>query len=209
MRQRLNARLSIRDEWALVRRYLRIVGTKLIGAVAGNHESWTLALSGVDFFKHELAQINQTALYDKDDVRAQIRVGSEIWPLRVRHQWQGSSIYNSTHGIERAAKWDQDFVIGVGAHDHINGACRTFNIGGQQGMAVKAGSYKVDDSFARRMGFPKSGPSTAVVVIFNNDPPSMTGFTSLKVASDYLKLLYRGRDTLPLENMEIKGNLDE
>lgn len=206
MRQRLNARLSIRDEWALVRRYLRVVGNKLVGAVAGNHESWTLALAGIDYFKHELAQINQTALYDKDDVRAQIRIGSVTWPLRVRHQWQGRSIYNSTHGIERAAKWDQDFIIGVGAHDHVNGACRTFNIGGEQGLAVKAGTYKVDDAFARRRGFPKSGPSTAVVVIFNNDPPSMTGFTNLEVASDYLNLLYRGRDIDPLDNIAIQNN---
>ena len=191
MRERLNARLSIRDEWALVRRYLRLVGGKLVGACSGNHERWFPALTGVDYFKQELAQVNRDCLYDKDDIRAQVRVGGATWPMRVRHQWRGSSIYNSTHGIERAFKWDGgDFLIGVGAHDHVNGSCRTFNAGGKQGMAVKAGTYKVDDSFARRRGFPKSGPSTAAVVVFDDDPPSMTGFTCLTAAARYLDALY-------------------
>ncbi len=190
IRERLNSRLAIRDEWALVRRYLRLVSSKLLGAVAGNHEKWHTTLTGVDYFKNELAQINRNCLYDKDDVRAQVRIGGETWPLRVRHQWQGSSIYNSTHGIERAAKWDQDFLIGVGAHDHINGACRSFNIGGEQGMAVKAGTYKVYDDYAKKHGFPKSGPSVAATVIFDDDPPSLTGFTSLEAAARYLRNLY-------------------
>jgi len=190
IRERLNARLSIRDEWALVRRYLRLASGKLIGACAGNHDNWITALTGLDYFKSELAQVNQSCLYDKDDLRTEVRIGLETWNLRVRHSWRGSSIYNSTHGIERAQKWDQDFTIGVGAHDHVNGACRSFNAGGEQGLAVKAGTYKVDDSFARRRGFPKSGPSTVATVVFDDDPRSITGFTNLAAACQYLSTLY-------------------
>lgn len=190
IRERLNARLAIRDEWALVRKYLRVVGPKLVGACSGNHDEWVTALTGIDYFQQVLAQINPNCLYDKDDLRVELRVGLETWRIRVRHSWQGSSIYNSTHGIERGHKWDQDFHIGVAAHDHINGACRSFNAAGEQGMAVKAGTYKVDDSFARRKGFPKSGPSTIAVVVFDDDPRSITGFTSLEAACKYLDVLY-------------------
>lgn len=124
LKVRLFAKFSIPDEWALVRRYLGILGPKLVLSVSGNHEGWTRRLAGVDYFREAVAEVNPDCIYDVDDARVLVKVGEIPFYGRIRHKWKGSSIYNPTHGIERAAKWDADFQWGVGAHTHQAGVVR-------------------------------------------------------------------------------------
>jgi len=190
LREQMDHRLNITDQWALLRRYLRVFLPKLKAAVGGNHDYWTRALSGVDYFRDTLGSLASNVLYDADDSRFVLQVGEAEWTIRMRHKWRGNSIYNATHGIERAAKWDQDFEIGVGAHDHRGGVARSFNIGGVDGMAVQCGAYKSVDNYARRGGFPKSGRSAAVGLLFTENPKSVTGFTDLEVLQSVLDMVY-------------------
>jgi len=185
-----NAALGIVEEWALVRRGLRIVGDKLDAVIGGNHEGWAEKLIGVDYFREVVAAINPEVLYDADDSRITLQIGDWEIPARFRHKWAGFSIYNDTHGIERAAKWDQDFVLGVGAHFHRGGQARPFTVGGQAGMAVTVGTYKTNDRHARRGGFPLPGPATSVAVLFDEDTRSMTGFQNLEMAAKYMREVY-------------------
>ena len=189
-RARDNAPLAIVDEWALVRRGLRIVKDKLDVVIGGNHEGWAETLIGVDYFREVVASINPDVLYDSDDSRITLQVGEWEIPARFRHKWSGHSIYNDTHGVERAAKWDQDFLIGVGAHFHRGGLARPFTVGGQLGMAVSVGSYKRHDRYAIRGGFAKPGPATSVAVVFDEETESMTGFQSLEMAARYMREVY-------------------
>jgi hypothetical protein len=188
---RLETTMSIPEEWALVRRYLGVLGPRLVLSVGGNHDQWTTRLAGVDYFREAVAEVNPDCIYDRDDARVEVRVGEIPFYGRIRHRWKGSSIYNPTHGIERAAKWDQDFQWGVGAHTHQAGVVRSFNNGGIGGMAAQVGSYKVVDPYARRLGFPKSNQSTAVVIVFDDETRSMTGFDNLHVAARFMRRLYR------------------
>lgn len=189
-----DARLSIPDEWALVRRYLRIVGPKLIGATAGNHDAWTKLLAGVDYFRDVLTQINPTALYDTDDSRVTIVVGGEqghAFKARIRHKWRGSSIYNVTHGQERATLFDEDgegVDLVVGAHTHTAGVARGFTRGGASKLAVQVGSYKRVDGYAKREGFSMPNGSTAVAVLLT-ESGEMSGFESMGLAADVISSL--------------------
>lgn len=184
--------LTIPDEWCIARHFLERVAHKHLLAVGGNHDLWTRKAAGIDYFADLVRQSNPNILYDRHDLRATLHVGNASWRLRGRHAWKGSSIYNETHGIERAAKWDQDFEVGFGAHDHINAECRSFTVAGKQGMAVKCGTYKIVDEYAETKGFSLMGPHKVAVIIFDDSPPSLSGFTCLEAASKYLAKLYDG-----------------
>jgi hypothetical protein len=185
-----NNRLAIRDEWVLLRRMLKIIAPKLLVVVSGNHDNWLEMLTGISYFERELRDLKPDVLYDTDDVVVTVQVGDWKLPTRIRHQWTGSSIYNPTHGIERAAKWDQNFVIGMGAHTHRSGVTRTMNVGGVTGMAMMAGAYKRDDPYARRKGFALPNASTSVAVVIDEEHRSLTGFNNLAACADYMQELY-------------------
>ena len=190
LKLRMGTRLTITDEWALLRRYLRIVASKVLASIGGNHDYWVTMFAGIDYLREVIAEAAPGAIYDQDDATITVEIDGTEWPGRVRHRWKGSSIYNDTHGIERAAKWDQGFLWGVGAHDHASGLTRGFNIGGRSGMAVKCGSYKRIDKFARQYGFPKHNNSTAVAIVFDEETNSMTGFESLAMCAKFMRELY-------------------
>ena len=190
VRLRIGMRLSVPDEWALARRYLRVLGPKLKISVTGNHDDWMLALSGINYFDDVLREVAPECLHAVAEARLTVKVGSVSWPGRIRHKWRGSSIYNETHGIERAAKWDQDFEWAVGAHTHRGGVCRSFTHAGQGALGIMCGTYKRVDDFAIQGGFPKSGNSTAVAIVFDDETESMTGFSSLEACAKYMGALY-------------------
>jgi len=187
---RLNDRLAIRDEWVLLLRELDIIAPKLLAVVMGNHGNWVEELTGASYLERELQALKPSIIYDRHDAIIQIQVGDWEMPLRIRHKWKGSSIYNPTHGIERAAKWDQNFVIGMGAHTHESGVTREFNIAGITGMAMMAGSYKRNDEYARKGGFPCPNNSTSVAVVIDERNRSLTGFGDLQTCADYMEAIY-------------------
>lgn len=190
MDARHDAELTIPEEWALVRRYLKVIQHKLLVSVRGNHDRWTWALSGIDYFADVLKHIQaRAAIYDTDDVSLTLRVGKTNIPTRIRHLWRYRSMWNLTHGPEQTFRMDGgNFRLAVGAHTHASGVCRGFNAGGAQGMAVLCGSYKVVDEHTRRWGFPTANGSTAQSVIIYPDG-FMVGIERLDVAADLIRKL--------------------
>jgi hypothetical protein len=116
-----------------------------------------------------------------------VSVAGREWPIRCRHKWRGTSIYNPTHGIERAQKWDQDFLVGIGGHTHAAAVAREFNAGGQTGLAVMLGAYKTVDTYARELGVPKANNGTAVAITFDAESGSVTGTTDLEAAAKFMR----------------------
>lgn len=191
----VNREFSVTQEWALVRRVLRLAAPKLIWAVSGNHDKWTSALTGIDYFREVLAERRDHVLYDTDDLVVRVTVGEHEFGWRIRHKWRGSSIYSPTHAIERAAKFDKGvaFDVGIGAHTHEAGVARFFNNGGRTGLAVLCGAYKRHDDHAVTNGFPQPNEITAVPVILTERGGIITT-NSLEEAADYMEMAYRGDD---------------
>jgi len=189
---RFGAKFTVREEWVLAKMVLARIGPKLVSSVAGNHDLWTFKTSGIDFLEELLANINPGALYQRFDQPFILSVDSAEYAIRVRHNWRGSSIYNPTHGIERAAKFDKGrhFDVGIGAHTHASGLYRQFNNGGKTGHAILCGSYKVYDTFADETGYPLANESSAVAMVFSKD--GAWGTNNLTLVSDYLYQLYEG-----------------
>jgi len=189
---RMGTEVTIPQEWGLVRQWLSWCAPKIVAVVDGNHDAWTTDLAGIDYYREVVAAARPDALYARDDLRFTLDVGGAEWPYRMRHKWAGYSIYNPTHGPERAQKWDQDFVVGVGAHTHTGAFFRTFNAAGRTGAAIQVNTYKELDAYPRREGFPVSTHDKPVAVIYT-DSGEMVGTTSLHAAAELMRLFYRGR----------------
>jgi len=186
---RLETRLAIPDEVVLLRRYLRLIGSKVLMSCGGNHEYWSTLVSGLDYFRDIVAEAAPGALVDPDQIDVVVQVGETCYPGRVRHRWRRRSIYNATHGIEAAYKWEHFGLWGVAAHYHESGLAREFNADGQTGLALVCGSYKPEERYARRLGFPAPNAGTAVTVVFT-EADGMLGFSNLRLACDYMEKYY-------------------
>lgn len=198
---RQHTRLSITDEIVLARRYLGILAPKLLYAVGGNHDKWTMYLSGIDYFREVIAAANPSTIYDTDDSTIVIAVGGHEWTLRIRHKWAGYSIYNPTHGIERAAKFDKGryFDVGIGAHTHVSGLARPFNNGGKTGLAVQCGTYKLYDNYAVEGGFPEANKSTAIALMFDPRYGTVRAYENIDEAAEHLERYYAREDEPVME----------
>lgn len=192
MKIRLGTETTIPHEWHLVRLYLSWIAPKLLFAVDGNHDAWTRMLAGIDYFRDVVASARPDCLYANDDLRFTLSVDGCEWPNRVRHKWRGTSIYNPTHGQERASLFDHDFLVAWGAHTHTGSFVRTFNAAGRTGVAAQVNTYKVLDRYVAEEGFTRSTHTKPACVIFDGDGGVMAT-TDIAAAARAMRLYYRGR----------------
>lgn len=194
MALRTGTRFKVSEEWAMVRHAFEMIGDKLLFVVDGNHDQWTYKLAGIDYFHDVMESIRPGVIYANDELQLDVRVGAGLTKVRARHKWKGSSIYNDTHGIERAAKFDKGvpFDVGIAAHTHASGLSREFNNGGRTGLAVLCGTYKREDAFARQAGFRRPNEATAVATVI--DESGAWGTNNLTAAAAFMAALYEDED---------------
>lgn len=167
---RLNTTFSVDEEWALARKALQLVSPKLLASVGGNHDAWTQLTSGIDYLSVLHRDEVPRVLYDPHQLRVTVTVGAEAsWRLKLRHKWKGSSIYNPTHGIERASKFDKGdhFDIAVGGHTHNAAVVRQFVNGNRMGYAIQTNTYKIHDVHAEAQGYAGSNDGIAVPIVLH------------------------------------------
>lgn len=173
------------DEWALFRLWLDTLGKKLMVVVAGNHDNWTRRMGGVDFLEHLTKPI---ALYDDEEVLFDVIVGKRTTRICVRHKWRGHSIYNPTHGIERAAR-DIDADVYVGGHFHIATLARWFTVRERDRLAIITSTYKVYDSYQRTLGLPPSQHRGACAIVIDPKDKDLIFFRDINAAAKYVTYL--------------------
>lgn len=174
--------------------YLKRLSAKLKIFTAGNHDLWSSAETGIDPIFEYLMNLDTNLLYDEHENVVNLIVGKQELLLKVRHQWRGYSIYNQTHGIERAHfQAGNGFDIGVGGHYHNSGLYREFT--GSRGLtcaAINCGTYKVYDSYSKKIGFPATNDSKSIALVIDgrkNSTQRFYGFHNLEAAANFLKFL--------------------
>jgi hypothetical protein len=180
--------LAVRDQWALATAYVQNFGKRCIAKVSGNHDQWATKLMGVDYDR----QITPNGiLYDADDITLQVVIGDVGRVcLRVRHKWRGNSIYNPSHAIERAARFDCAAPdVFVGAHVHQGATSREFILDGKRKLALMSSSYKVYDGYQRQEGFPANDASTAVALVIEDDG-TFWGTSNISAVQRYMQAVY-------------------
>lgn len=178
--------LPVIGQWALFQRFLEIISSKLIAAVAGNHDNWTLDLAAVDYLAHLLPNY---VLYDPYEVRTTIKVGKSKWNMLLRHKVRYSSIYNPLHGIKQHYRnGDWAFDIGVAGHVHRGAVYEPFYAHGKKRWAILCGTYKKIDSYPLAEGFVGGGEGDSVALIMTPDG-RMEVMDDLRLAASFLGYL--------------------
>lgn len=184
----LGQRATIEDQWILGQYYLRQAPESWLGYVSGNHEQWSLRVAGYDT-NREI--VPRHCLYDTDEIDFTVELNGHETKVIARHRWPGNSIYNPLHPQTRGSKFSRPGRdIYVGAHTHPGALAADHPAGdGRVIGLVQCGTYKDNDSFARTIGFPETGHTTAAATIFYPDGRHES-FKSLDTVRDILENTY-------------------
>jgi len=182
-----NQSISLLDEIRMGFDLLGQLGPKLLWAVPGNHENWEYLLSGRDSVAQALKGLK--LLYDPHEIVFTLRVGNAEWLVKVRHKWRGFSAFNDSHAIE--VGWERGntpFDIGVGGHTHTGTWLRPFVRHEKRRYALVTGTYKIDDGFARRMGYRGTCGLGSGATVLTPDG-DFVFFEDVKYAAQFLKFM--------------------
>ena len=186
------ALLSQSDAVRMLRAYLGVLGSKLVAAVAGNHDLWSDRQAGVDILR--LVMPETCRLYARHELLLDVAFrGGASCRMLLRHKWPHSSQYNPTHGIEWAARFgDTGFDLGIGGHTHPGTFCRPFPWRQKMLHAVMVGTYKFRDDYRDAGQFPRQPDShrgAGALVLYPDGRRAW--FDDLQTAADFLQFLRR------------------
>lgn len=156
--------------------------------VGGNHDAWSGAGDPIQWITRQ-----QGALFEPNGVRLSLNLPSgRSVRVNARHDFKGHSMYNTAHGVAKAAMmgW-RDHILTCG-HLHTSG----YNIlkdpsNGLISHAFRVASYKVFDRHAEGMGLPDQNIFTAPVTIIDprypeDDVRFITFIPDLEEGAEYL-----------------------
>jgi transposase-like protein len=157
-----------------------------IAVCAGNHDNRSIIQAGIDYVRSCLG--DSILLYDQDQVLFTLEhAGAEI-RFKVRHRDKCKSDLNPYHGAFTDARTgDWPFDVYISGHDHRATLIGEFVQHSKLKLAVRLGTYKMDDRYAKAWGFPQSvGTGSAALVI---DKGTVQGFRSIDAAITYCGML--------------------
>lgn len=161
--------------------------------VGGNHDAWSGDDDPVRGWMRE-----SPGIYLPHAVRLALHFpnGREV-RINARHDFRGHSMWNTAHGVSKAAQmgW-RDHVLTCG-HKHVSGyAILKCPATGLISHAIRAASYKIIDGYAIREGLPDQNVSPAVVTIIDptkgdDSPGLVTVLWDVEAGADFLRFLRR------------------
>jgi hypothetical protein len=138
---------SAKESWRLTEYFVNKMNWLYL--VAGNHDVWSGDGDPLDFIMRD-----HKGLYEKWGARMRLVFpnGKEI-TVNARHTFKGNSIWNTAHGVARAAQtgW-ADHILTCG-HTHVSGYQVLKNpANGLISHALQVASFKIMDSYADKLG---------------------------------------------------------
>jgi len=159
--------------------------------ISGNHDVWSGVDSPVDWLARQVG-----AVHDAHGVRLALRPpkGREI-RVNTRHDHSGHSQWNPAHGPMKTAMMGWRDHILLSGHRHVFGMGVTKDpMTGLWSHAIRVGTYKVYDEYAKSNGFPEHN-LPAVVTVINPCAEREEGVVEVikdvEAAADYLTFLRR------------------
>lgn len=189
------------SEWLLYDHYLNILNEKLLGVTSGNHDLWTLEFGGVDMVKR-LAE-SKRLFYAPHQMYIDIRVGTQVYKIAMRHQYRYNSSFNQIHAIHRWYDMGAvPFDIGVICHHHE--ACiGQFSRHGRQVWGARPGSYQLTSNYAETYGYNRSVP-TCPTFILHGDEHRVVGYEDIRVGSSMLSAMLNAKPKKPVARKSVR-----
>lgn len=136
--------------------------------VGGNHDVW----HGEHDILKWIAKFSGT-LYEWHGARLELRLpGGRTCRVNARHDFSGHSQWNTAHGVGKAVQmgW-RDHVLTCG-HRHVSGyQILKDPATGLISHAIRCGTYKQWDSYAKAKGLPNQNAFPACVTVIDPDQP--------------------------------------
>jgi hypothetical protein len=183
------------DGWRLLELYGQRLKGKWLLWMLGNHDAWGRRGPIVDLIGKQSGV--QRIRYED----AKLRLTGPGWsaPVRVhvRHSFPGRSVWNVTHGVQKAAQlggWPADVL--TAGHTHTHGYARIERPNGTLAHCVQVGSYKRADDYGVALNLPENRYGQAAVIIIDPDAPEdarITVHLNVKHAARMLRLLRAAR----------------
>ena len=180
---------SSKEAWRLTEYFINKLNWLYL--VAGNHDVWSGDGDPLEFIMRD-----HKGIYQRWGARMNLIFpnGKEI-RLNARHTFKGSSIWNTAHGVARAAQtgWN-DHILTCG-HTHISGYQVIKNpSSGLISHALQVACFKIIDNYADKLGLDDKNIFNCPVTIIDpnykdHDNRLVTTIFNPQMASEYLTYL--------------------
>ena len=179
----LRQNLTVSLQWRAYEELVKELSDKILCMSTGTHEDWSTAVTGVDWVQKMAAR--QGIIYTGHGGLIKLKVGEIEYRIFRRHHYPYHTSFNPLHSVKRM--WDMgphDFDIGVLEHRH-RAAIETFDRHGEERIALRCGSYKVYDEYARKLGYYGMKPANPTVILWP-DRKRMLPFLQMRDATETL-----------------------
>ena len=137
---------SAKESWKLTEHFITMVPWLYL--CGGNHDAWSGQGDPLEYM------VGQPTVYANHQVRLNLKFpnGKQV-RVNCRHNFKGHSMYNTAHGITKAAMmgW-RDHILTAG-HTHVSGYQVVKDpMSGLISHAIRCGSYKTFDGYAEALG---------------------------------------------------------
>ena len=180
---------SAKESWKLTEYFVNKLNWLYL--VAGNHDVWSGDGDPLEFIMRD-----HRGLYERWGARMNLIFpnGKEI-TINARHTWKGNSMWNTAHGVAKAAQmgW-KDHVLTCG-HTHVSGYQVIKDpASGLVSHALQVASFKIMDNYADKLGLDNKNIFNCPVTIIDpryddDDNRLITTIFNPETASEYLKYL--------------------
>ena len=153
---------SAKESWRLTEHFVNSV--EWLYLIAGNHDVWSGDGDPLDFIMRD-----HKGVYEKWGARLNLKFPNQKnIRINARHTWKGNSIWNTAHGVAKAAQmgW-KDHILTCG-HTHVSGyQVLKDPASGLITHALQVASFKIMDSYADKLGLDDKNIFNAPVTIID------------------------------------------
>jgi len=177
--------------YALLDRLVALDKKKKIGAFSyGNHEDGMYG-SGYEWFNVFGDKFKNAAVFPTGG-RLNIKVGKQDYQIGMTHRYWGYSKINPLNVCRNFLFYEHpEADIILMAHSHQS-AMGTFEYAGKDRLFILGGTYKTDDSYARKQGFGGRGGRPGYSFALDPKEHRVEGFAYMENAQQYiLDKIYR------------------
>ena len=182
----LNQQQIVRQR-ALFIRLLQKLGDSLIAlGSSSEHSGWNRAMTGVDDLAELAKRLN--LVYTDVGGLIELTVGNQTYNIFRTHRYKYNSDFNLTHTAKqlwRLGQYDADITIVEHRH---SAAIESFLGHGLERYAVRTGTAKVYDDYARKFGYYGQRFANPTIILYPNER-RMIGFLHMEDAIITLKAL--------------------
>jgi hypothetical protein len=183
---------SAREALILADWFIRGLQGKWAYLIGGNHDAWSGADDPLEWITTQIR-----ALYEPSEARIRlVSLSGEPVIINARHDFKGSSQWNTAHPVMKAAMLGVRDDIFVCGHKHHSGyGVLKSPDDGRICHCMQISTYKIYDRFAREKGFRDQHISPCIVTVIDPDAPLINRvqvFWDPVAGAEYLTYL-RGR----------------